>query len=213
MQVKQENEVVIGDEPTLNLYSKFFKRLIDLGVSSISLIILCIPFLVIACFIKADSKGPVFFKQVRMGKNNVPFNIIKFRSMYQDAPHDVATSKLIGAERHITRVGRFLRKSSLDELPQLINVFKGNMSLVGPRPLILKEKKVLSLRRKNGANKVLPGITGLAQIHGRDEVNDLKKAKLDKIYTDSISFSMDCKILIHTFCDVIKSRGIHEGKQ
>ena len=141
MKVKQENEVVIGDEPTLNLYSKFFKRLIDLGVSSISLIILCIPFLVIACFIKADSKGPVFFKQVRMGKNNVPFNIIKFRSMYQDAPHDVATSKLIGAERHITRVGRFLRKSSLDELPQLINVFKGNMSLVGPRPLILKEKK------------------------------------------------------------------------
>lgn len=157
------------------LYKNVIKRILDISVSLVALIVLLIPFLIISLLIKFDSKGPVFFKQVRMGKDDVPFDILRFRSMYETAPHQISTSQLSNPSQHITTIGKFLRKTSLDELPQLINVIKGDMSIVGPRPLILSEKNVLNLRTRNGASKVLPGITGLAQVNGRDELPDDEK--------------------------------------
>ena len=158
------------------LYKNVIKRILDISVSLVALIVLLIPFVIISLLIKLDSKGPVFFKQVRMGKDDVPFDILKFRSMYETAPHQMSTSQLDNLSQHVTTIGKFLRKTSLDELPQLINVIKGDMSIVGPRPLILSEKNVLNLRTRNGASKVLPGITGLAQVNGRDELPDDEKA-------------------------------------
>lgn len=158
-------------------YPRYIKRGIDLIISFLLLVILWPLFLILAGWIKLDSSGPVFFRQERMGKNGQPFKIYKFRTMYINAPQ-LATASFENPEKYITKVGKWLRKSSLDELPQLINVFKGEMSIIGPRPLILKEKKVLSLRHANGAEAVLPGITGLAQVRGRDLVTDEQKALL-----------------------------------
>lgn len=203
------SESVIG----FSIYRCIIKRLIDFCISLVTLICLIIPFIIIAICIKADSKGPIIFAQERVGKNDHPFKILKFRSMYQDAPHEMATAQLENAESHITKVGKFLRKTSLDELPQLINVLLGQMSLVGPRPLILSEKYVLGLRDKNGASKITPGITGLAQVHGRDEISNLQKAEYDGEYAHQVSFALDVKILTKTVGDVLHSRGIHEGKK
>lgn len=196
-----------------SLYRNIVKRSADFCISLVALVILIIPFLVIALCIKVDSKGPVFFRQERMGKDDQPFRIYKFRTMYQDAPHQVATADLEDAENHITRVGKFLRKTSLDELPQFINVFLGQMSLVGPRPLILSETTVLDLRDENGASHIKPGITGLAQVHGRDEITDFQKAQYDGEYTRKESFRFDLAILFKTVGDVLHARGIHEGKK
>lgn len=195
------------------MYRAVFKRLFDLIVSVIALIILCIPFLLIAILIKIDSRGPVFFRQQRMGINSVPFNIYKFRSMYMEAPHNRATAKLDHAEDQITRVGKILRKTSIDELPQFINVFKGEMSVIGPRPVILAEKELIEMRRSNGADQVLPGLTGLAQVHGRDHVSNLKKANYDGIYAVSLSFRTDIKITLRTIWYVLLHVGVHEGKR
>lgn len=192
------------------LYKNVIKRILDISVSLVALIVLLIPFLIIALLIKFDSKGPVFFKQVRMGKDDVPFDILKFRSMYETAPHQMSTSQLDNTSQHVTTIGKFLRKTSLDELPQLINVIKGDMSIVGPRPLILSEKNVLNLRTRNGASKVLPGITGLAQVNGRDELPDNEKAKFDSYYAANVSLSLDFKIIMKTFIDVLGERGIKE---
>ena len=192
------------------LYKNVIKRILDISVSLVALIVLLIPFVIISLLIKLCSKGPVFFKQVRMGKDDVPFDILKFRSMYETAPHQISTSQLSNPSQHVTTIGKFLRKTSLDELPQLINVIKGDMSIVGPRPLILSEKNVLNLRTRNGASKVLPGITGLAQVNGRDELPDDEKAQFDSYYAANVSLSLDFKIIMKTFIDVLDERGIKE---
>lgn len=205
-----ENEV----EQSFKWYRDFFKRGFDIFFSLIAIIILAIPMMIIALWIKIDSPHEkVLFKQERIGINNVPFTILKFRSMRDDAPHQIATENFENPEMYITQVGKILRKSSLDELPQLFNVLKGDMSIVGPRPLIPKEKYVLKLRDEYGANKILPGITGLAQVHGRDQVTDENKASYDGKYALNVSLLLDASIIMKTVSDVIKRKGIIEGKR
>lgn len=194
-------------------YRDVYKRFFDFVFSLIGILVLAVPMLIIAIVIKIDSpKEQILFRQKRVGKNNHEFTIYKFRSMRQDAPHEMATKNFENPEAYITPVGKFLRKASLDELPQLFNVFKGEMSIVGPRPLIPNERKVLELRDKYGANKILPGITGLAQVHGRDEITDENKAAYDGKYALNMSMLLDITILFKTVFDVMQSRGIHEGK-
>lgn len=161
--------------------------------------------------IALDSPGSVIFIQKRAGKYSRPFSIFKFRTMSIAAPPDVATKELAGAHTYITRVGGFLRKTSLDELPQLWNILKGDMSFVGPRPVVLTEKDLLGLRAKNGALSVRPGLTGLAQVNGRDTVTVVQKACLDGIYARNVSVKMDLRILCKTVGYVLHSRGICEG--
>lgn len=205
-----ENEV----EQSFKWYRDFFKRGFDIFFSLIAIIILAIPMMIIALWIKIDSPHEkVLFKQERIGINNVPFTILKFRSMRDDAPHQMATENFENPEMYITRVGKILRKTSLDELPQLLNVLKGDMSIVGPRPLIPKEKYVLKLRNEYGANKILPGITGLAQVHGRDQVTDENKASYDGKYALNVGLLLDASIILKTVSDVVRSRGIREGKK
>lgn len=182
--------------------------------SLIVILVLAVPMLIIAIVIKIDSpKEQILFRQKRVGKNNHEFTIYKFRSMRQDAPHEMATKNFENPEAYITPVGKFIRKASLDELPQLFNVFKGEMSIVGPRPLIPNEGKVLELRDEYGANKILPGITGLAQVHGRDEITDENKAAYDGKYALNMSILLDLSIILKTGMDVVRSKGIHEGKK
>ncbi|UXC68527.1 sugar transferase [Limosilactobacillus vaginalis] len=205
-----ENEV----EQSFKWYRDFFKRGFDIFFSLIAIIILAIPMMIIALWIKVDSPHEkVLFKQERIGINNVPFTILKFRSMRDDAPHQIATENFENPEMYITSVGKILRKTSMDELPQLFNVLKGDMSIVGPRPLIPKEKYVLKLRNEYGANKILPGITGLAQVHGRDQVTDENKASYDGKYALNVSLLLDASIILKTVSDVVRSRGVREGKK
>ena len=205
-----ENEV----EQSFRWYRDFFKRGFDIFLSLIALIIFAIPMLIIALWIKVDSPHEkVLFKQERIGIDNVPFTILKFRSMREDAPHQMATENFENPEMYITSVGKILRKTSMDELPQLLNVLKGDMSIVGPRPLIPKEKYVLKLRDEYGANKILPGITGLAQVHGRDQVTDENKASYDGKYALNVSLLLDASIILKTVSDVVRSRGVREGKK
>ena len=205
-----ENEV----EQSFKWYRDFFKRGFDIFFSLIAIIILAIPMMIIALWIKIDSPHEkVLFKQERIGINNVPFTILKFRSMRDDAPHQMATENFENPEMYITREGKILRKTSLDELPQLLNVLKGDMSIVGPRPLIPKEKYVLKLRDEYGANKILPGITGLAQVHGRDQVTDENKASYDGKYALNVGLLLDASIILKTVSDVVRSRGVREGKR
>lgn len=195
------------------VYRTTIKRNFDTFFGVLLLICLSPLMLVLAIWIKLDSKGPVLFKQERVGRNGKRFTIYKFRSMSDDAPHQMATSEFDTALSYITRSGQLMRKTSLDELPQLINVVKGDMSFIGPRPLIPKEEKVLRLRHANGAESVAPGITGLAQVRGRDEVTDEQKANYDGEYANNISFVGDFAILVKTFTDVLQSRGVHDGKE
>lgn len=205
-----ENEV----EQSFKWYRDFFKRGFDIFFSLVAIIILAIPMMIIALWIKIDSPHEkVLFKQERIGINNIPFTILKFRSMRDDAPHQMATENFENPEVYITRVGKILRKTSMDELPQLLNVLKGDMSIVGPRPLIPKEKYVLKLRDEYGANKILPGITGLAQVHGRDQVTDENKASYDGKYALNVSLLLDASIIMKTVSDVVRSRGVREGKK
>lgn len=195
-------------------YRDVCKRFLDFVFSLIGIVVLAVPMLIVAIVIKIDSpKEQILFRQKRVGKNNHEFTIYKFRSMRQDAPHEMATKNFENPEAYITPVGKFIRKASLDELPQLFNVFKGEMSIVGPRPLIPNEGKVLELRDEYGANKILPGITGLAQVHGRDEITDENKAAYDGKYALNVSFLLDISIVVKTIFDVVQSRGIHEGKK
>lgn len=216
MQVSSEkdNDNESEVEQSFKWYRDFFKRGFDIFFSLIAIIILAIPMMIIALWIKVDSPHEkVLFKQERIGINNVPFTILKFRSMRDDAPHQMATENFENPEMYITRVGKILRKASLDELPQLLNVLKGDMSIVGPRPLIPKEKYVLKLRDEYGANKILPGITGLAQVHDRDQVTDENKASYDGKYALNVSLLLDASIIMKTVSDVVRSRGIREGKK
>lgn len=193
------------------VYRTTIKRILDAFFGVLLLIGLSPLMLVLAIWIKLDSKGPVLFKQERVGRNGKRFTIYKFRSMSDDAPHQMATSEFDTALSYITWSGRLMRKTSLDELPQLVNVVKGEMSFIGPRPLISKEEKVLRLRHTNGAEGLTPGITGLAQVRGRDEVTDDQKAAYDGEYAKDLSFKEDCSILFKTVADVVQSWGVHDG--
>lgn len=190
-----------------------FKRFIDIVLSLCGIIILSPILLIIALAIKIDSKGPVLFKQKRVGKGKKYFPILKFRTMYADVPKDVPTHLLDDPESKITKVGRFLRKSSLDELPQIFNILKGEMSIIGPRPALWNQYDLIEERDKYGANDVRPGLTGLAQVMGRDELPIDIKAKYDGEYVENINFINDVKIFFKTIFSVISSDGIKEGKQ
>lgn len=185
----------------------FCKRAFDLVVSFIACVVFLIPMLVIALWIVLDSKGPALLKQERAGQYGKPFRIYKFRTMYIDAPNNVATSLLENPEQYITRAGRFLRKTSLDELPQLINVLIGNMSFVGFRPVCLTEKKLNKLRMDYGVFESKPGITGLAQVRGRDDIYYKDKAKIDQEYVENRSLKMDAYCLLQTVPAVLTQRG------
>jgi O-antigen biosynthesis protein WbqP len=167
--------------------------------------------LIIAIAIKCDSKGPVFFKQKRVGIHKKHFNILKFRTMRTDTPHDAPTHELNDPKRWITKVGGFLRKTSLDELPQLFNIFGGSMSVIGPRPALWNQDDLIAERDKYGANDVKPGLTGWAQINGRDELEIPLKAELDGEYVEKMSFGFDCKCFFGTVKSVLKSDGVVEG--
>ena len=190
----------------------FIKRIIDIILSLLAIFLLIIPGIVIAILIKIDSKGPIFFKQKRIGKNKKYFMIYKFRTMRSDTPANVPTHLLEKPDFYITRVGKILRRTSLDELPQIINILKGDMSIVGPRPALWNQEDLIIERDKYGANNIRPGLTGLAQINGRDELEITEKAKLDGEYVKNMSFSSDFKIFVSTFFKVLKHEGIMEGK-
>ena len=193
------------------MYKKFFKRVIDIFLSFFGIVFLSLPMLIIAIAIKCDSKGPVFFKQKRVGIHKKHFNILKFRTMRTDTPHDAPTHELNDPKRWITKVGGFLRKTSLDELPQLFNIFGGSMSVIGPRPALWNQDDLIAERDKYGANDVKPGLTGWAQINGRDELEIPLKAKLDGEYVEKMSFGFDCKCFFGTIKSVLKSDGVVEG--
>lgn len=194
------------------MYKKIIKRTIDLLLSIVGIVVLAIPMLIIAILIKIDSKGPVFFKQKRVGIHKTYFEIYKFRTMKIDTPHDVPTHQLQQPNLYITKVGAFLRKTSLDEFPQLFNIFRGDMSIVGPRPALWNQYDLLEERDKFGANDLKPGLTGWAQINGRDELEIPVKAKLDGIYVKKMSFLFDCKCFFMTVIRVIKRDGVVEGE-
>lgn len=187
------------------------KRLIDILLSLISMIVLSPIFLILILAIKVDSRGPVLFKQKRIGINKTTFNILKFRTMKIDTPKDTPTHLLENPEQYITRVGKFLRKTSLDELPQLWNIFVGDMSFIGPRPALWNQYDLIAERDKYGANDILPGLTGWAQINGRDELPIDVKAKLDGEYVEKLSFWLDIKCFFLTIIKVLKTEGIVEG--
>ena len=187
------------------------KRVIDIVISGLAIVVLSPVLLLIAIAIKLDSKGPVLFKQKRVGKNKSHFLIYKFRSMYVDAPSDMPTHLLKDPTAMITKVGAFLRKTSLDELPQLFNIFKGEMAIVGPRPALWNQYDLIEERDKYGANNIRPGLTGWAQINGRDELEIDEKSKLDGYYVKNMSFGLDVKCFFGTFLSVAKSEGVVEG--
>lgn len=193
------------------MYKHFFKRMIDIVLSLIGILVLAIPMLVIAIVIKIDSPGPVFFRQKRIAKGKKHFNIIKFRSMPITAPKDMPTHQLQNAEAMLSRFQRFIRKSSLDELPQLFCIFIGTMSIIGPRPALWNQDDLVAERDKYGANDVKPGLTGWAQINGRDELEISVKARLDGEYVERMSFLFDCKCFFGTIRSVLRSDGVVEG--
>ena len=193
------------------MYKHFFKRFIDLFLSFFGIIFLALPMLIIAIAIKCDSKGPVFFKQKRVGIHKKLFPILKFRTMRTDTPHDAPTHELSDPKKWITKVGGFLRKTSLDELPQIFNIFVGQMSIIGPRPALWNQDDLIAERDKYGANDIKPGLTGWAQINGRDELEIPVKAKLDGEYVEKMSFGFDCKCFFGTITSVLKHDGVVEG--
>ena len=195
------------------MYTRYVKRMLDFLLSLLALIILSPVMLLVAILVKCTSKGPVLFRQKRIGIDKSHFTIYKFRTMRSDTPADMPTHMLSGAQSHITRIGGFLRKSSLDELPQLFNILKGDMSIVGPRPALWNQADLIAERDKYKANDVLPGLTGLAQVSGRDELPIPQKAKLDGEYVKNISFKTDALCVLKTAMSVMKSDGIVEGKK
>lgn len=193
------------------MYIKWVKRAGDFILSLLALIFLSPVFLLVALWIKIDSKGPVLFKQKRVGKNKTHFNILKFRTMYANTPKDVPTHLLQNPEAMITKSGAFLRKTSLDELPQIINILTGKMSIIGPRPALWNQYDLIEKRDEYGANALVPGLTGYAQINGRDELPIDVKAELDGYYAKHISFKLDVKIFFKTITNVFTSKGVVEG--
>ena len=190
------------------LYCRYIKRFLDILLSVIFLILLSPFMIVIAVVIVSESRGGAIFKQSRMGRNGRIFTCYKFRTMRSDAPHSTPARELDNPDRYITRVGRLLRRSSLDELPQLFNVLKGDMSIVGPRPLICEETEVHRMRESAGIYLLRPGLTGLAQINGRNLLCDSEKIENDKIYLDNVRMRLDAKILLMTFGCVLAGKGV-----
>ena len=193
------------------MYNKVFKRLIDLILSGCGIIVLAPVYLIIALAIKMDDPGPVFFRQKRVGIHKTHFNILKFRTMKMNTPKDTPTHLLENPEQYITKVGRILRKTSLDELPQILQIFTGDMSVIGPRPALRNQFDLIEERDKYGANDVRPGLTGWAQINGRDELPIDVKARFDGEYVEKMSFLFDCKCFFGTIVSVLKSDGVVEG--
>ena len=193
------------------MYRKGIKRVIDFILALGGLIILSPVFIILCFWIKLDSKGPVLFKQKRIGINKTYFNILKFRTMYIDTPKDMPTHMLKDPDQFITKAGKFLRKTSLDELPQIINILKGEMSVIGPRPALWNQDDLIEERDKYHANDILPGLTGWAQVNGRDELEIDVKAKLDGDYVKNMSFGFDCKCFWMTITSVLKHEGVVEG--
>ena len=193
------------------MYRTFFKRLLDIILSGCAIVILSPLLLIIAVAIKIDDPGPVLFRQKRVGIHKTHFSIMKFRTMKMDTPKDTPTHLLENPEQYITKVGKFLRKSSLDELPQIFQIFTGKMSIIGPRPALWNQFDLIAERDKYGANDVRPGLTGWAQINGRDELPIDVKARLDGEYVKKLSFFFDCKCFFGTIVSVLKHDGVVEG--
>lgn len=187
------------------------KRLFDIVLSLAMMVLLLPAFAVISLVAAIDTRSTPIFIQTRMGRNNVPFRMFKFRTMSKDAPGDVASCRLAEPDRYISRTGRLLRRLSLDELPQLLNIFVGQMSFVGPRPVVLSETDLLEMRTRNGACSVRPGLTGVAQTSGRDHVTVYEKAKMDAFYSNNMSASLDMRVLLLTVGYVLRSQDVHEG--
>ena len=193
------------------MYQKVFKRLLAIVLSLLGLICLGWLLILLCIAIKIDSPGPVLFKQKRVGKGKSHFYILKFRTMRIDTPKDMPTHLLANPEQYITRMGKFLRKTSLDELPQLLNILKGDMAIIGPRPALWNQFDLIAERDKYGANDIRPGLTGWAQINGRDELEIDVKAKLDGEYVERLSFGFDVKCFLGTIAAVLRSDGVVEG--
>lgn len=193
------------------MYQKYAKRLIDLLLSACAIVVLSPVYLLICIAIVADDPGPVFFRQKRVGIHKTHFLILKFRTMKVSTPKDVPTHLLENPEQYITRVGKFLRKTSLDELPQIFQIFTGKMAIIGPRPALWNQFDLIAERDKYGANDVRPGLTGWAQINGRDELPIDVKARFDGEYVQHLSFAFDCKCFFGTIRSVLKSEGVVEG--
>ena len=193
------------------MYQKYAKRLIDLLLSACAIVVLSPVYLLICIAILADDPGPVFFRQKRVGIHKTHFWILKFRTMKVSTPKDVPTHLLENPEQYITRVGKFLRRTSLDELPQIFQIFTGKMAIIGPRPALWNQFDLIAERDKYGANDVRPGLTGWAQINGRDELPIDVKARFDGEYVKNLSFAFDCKCFFGTIGSVLKSEGVVEG--
>ena len=193
------------------MYQKYGKRIIDVVLSLCGIIVLSPILLLLALWIKLDSKGPVFFRQKRVGKGKTYFFILKFRTMYADTPSDVPTHLLKDPQALITRSGRFLRKTSLDELPQMFNILAGQMSIIGPRPALWNQYDLIEERERLGANDVLPGLTGWAQVNGRDELPIPAKARYDGQFAQHVTFGFDVKIFFKTIGNVITGKDVIEG--
>ena len=193
------------------MYQSFLKRALDLLLSGIGLLLAGIPMLIVAAVIKAEDPGPAVFRQKRVGIHKTYFTLYKFRSMKMSTPHDVPTHQLENPEQYLLKSGKFIRKYSIDELPQLLNIFRGDMSIIGPRPALWNQDDLIAERDRYGANDVKPGLTGWAQINGRDELEILVKAKLDGDYAKNISFLFDCRCFFGTFFKVLRHEGVVEG--
>jgi O-antigen biosynthesis protein WbqP len=195
----------------LRIYRNVMKRIIDMLLALLGLIVFSPLFLLLIIAIKLDSPGPVFFKQRRIGKGKREFMILKFRTMRIDTPKDIPTHLLANPDAYITKVGRFLRKTSLDEIPQVLNIIKGEMSIIGPRPALWNQDDLVAERDKYRANDLTPGLTGWAQINGRDELPITVKAKLDGEYVKKMGFWMDVRIFWMTVWSVVAGKGVVEG--
>lgn len=194
-----------------SFYRSYGKRAIDFVLSGVGAIVLLPLFLIIAALIKLESKGPVLFRQKRVGLHKKNFSIMKFRTMRTDTPKDMPTHMLANPDQYITKIGRFLRKTSLDELPQIFNILKGDMAVIGPRPALWNQDDLIAERDKYGANDILPGLTGWAQINGRDELEIPVKAKFDGEYVEKMSFMFDFKCFFGTIISIFKRDGVVEG--
>lgn len=194
-----------------SIYSRYIKRLIDIVMSLVALVLLATPMLLIAILIKLTSKGRIIFKQKRIGRNNNLFTIYKFRTMSTDAPHDSSPYEFHDAHKYITKIGRALRKTSLDELPQLFNIIKGDMSLVGPRPAGINDIERTELRTKLNVHTIRPGLTGWAQVNGRDSISEARKAELDAEYLNNMSIFFDIKCALRTIPVIFGKIGNVEG--
>ena len=193
------------------MYQSFLKRALDLLFSGIGLLFAGVPMLIVAAVIKAEDPGPAVFRQKRVGIHKTYFTLYKFRSMKMSTPHDVPTHQLENPEQYLLKSGKFIRKYSIDELPQLLNIFRGDMSIIGPRPALWNQDDLIAERDRYGANDVKPGLTGWAQINGRDELEIPVKAKLDGDYAKNISFLFDCRCFFGTFFKVLRHEGVVEG--